>query len=62
MDKDPTKKEGQFEDLSAVEKYEMSTEDYSKRSGRSQTNGYLVVRFSLLMQAKSFELITHVGP
>ena len=35
VDKDPTKKEGEFEDLSSVEKYEMSTEDYSKRTGRS---------------------------
>lgn len=34
VDKDPTKKAGEFEDLSAVEKYEMSTEDYSKRSGK----------------------------
>jgi len=33
VDKDPTKKAGQFEDLSAVEKYEMTTEDYSKRAG-----------------------------
>ena len=42
MDKDPTKKEGEFEDLSAVEKYEMSTEDYSKRTGRSQVIGFVV--------------------
>jgi len=35
VDKDPAKKAGEFEDLSAVEKYEMSTEDYSKRTGRS---------------------------
>ena len=53
MDKDPAKKEGEFEDLSSVEKYEMSTEDYSKRTGRSQTIGYLIVRFSLSMQAKT---------
>lgn len=53
MDKDPTKKEGEYEDLSSVEKYEMSTEDYSKRTGRSQTIGHLVVRFSLSVQAKS---------
>ena len=61
MDKDPAKKEGEFEDLSSVEKYEMSTEDYSKRTGRSQTIGYLVVRFSLSMQAKTSWLTTCVG-
>lgn len=33
VDKDPTKKVGQFEDLSAVEKYEMDTEEYAKRTG-----------------------------
>lgn len=32
VDKDPTKKVGQFEDLSAVEKYEMDTEEYAKRT------------------------------
>jgi len=39
VDKDPAKKAGEFEDLSAVEKYEMSTEDYSKRTGRSWNIG-----------------------
>ena len=34
VDKDPTKKVGQFEDLSAVEKYEMDTEEYAKRTGQ----------------------------
>ena len=34
VDKDPTKKVGQFEDLSAVEKYEMDTEEYAKRTGK----------------------------
>ena len=33
VDKDPTKKAGEFEDVSAVEKYEMTTEDYAKRTG-----------------------------
>ena len=33
VDKDPTKQVGQFEDLSVVEKYEMDTEEYAKRTG-----------------------------
>lgn len=53
MDKDPTKKEGEFEDLSAVEKYEMSTEDYSKRTGKSQAIGFVVQILGPSMQGKS---------
>ena len=33
IDKDPSKKAGQFEDLSEVEKYEISDEAYAKRTG-----------------------------
>ena len=34
IDKDPSKKQGDFEDVSQVEKYEMSSEAYSKRTGK----------------------------
>lgn len=33
VDRDPSKHKGEFEDLSRVEKYEMSAEDYAKREG-----------------------------
>lgn len=33
VDRDPSKHKGEFEDLSQVEKYEMSAEDYAKREG-----------------------------
>lgn len=33
-DSDPFKKKGEFEDVSQVEKYKMSEEDYSKRKGQ----------------------------
>ena len=33
VDKDPSKKQGEFEDLSQVKKYEMKKEDYAKRTG-----------------------------
>ena len=34
INQDPTKSKGEFEDISQVEKYEMSTEDYAKREGQ----------------------------
>ena len=45
VDKDPTKKAGQFEDLSAVEKYEMDVEDYAKRSGKSNFNSLYICTY-----------------
>ena len=34
FDSDASKSKGQFEDVSQVEKYEMSESDYSKRGGK----------------------------
>ena len=33
VDKDPSKRQGEFEDLSQVKKYEMKQEAYTKRTG-----------------------------
>ena len=37
IDSDPSKSLGEFEDLSKVEKYEMSEEEYAKRGGINTT-------------------------
>ena len=33
INQDPTKSRGEFEDISQVEKYEISSDEYAKRSG-----------------------------
>ena len=41
IDKDPANKKGLFEDVSQVEKYEMSQEAYSKRGGEHTCTLYV---------------------
>ena len=55
VDRDPSKHKGEFEDLSRVEKYEMSAEDYAKRDGRQaarrQLSGHSLSHY---LQCSSF--------
>lgn len=46
VDRDPSKHKGEFEDLSRVDKYEMSAEDYAKRDGRQTACKKLVATLS----------------
>ena len=47
VDRDPSKKKGEFEDLSKVQKYEMSKDDYAKRAGERGTHTKTLLNITL---------------
>ena len=50
---DPSKHKGEFEDLAQVKKYEMSSEDYAKRTGRSSSHEYYFQKCSKVFLGSS---------
>lgn len=58
-DSDPLKKKGEFEDVSQVEKYVMSEEDYSKRTGQQLMQDENLPYTCILCKYVNFKEIQH---